>query len=266
MPPVRAAALVLLLLPVAALAQDGTAVGFGFSYLAGTDGQPVVTAVAPGGAAEAGGLAAGDSLVAVNGRSVTGAGVDVQGVLAAARDAASTAVVEVIRAGAPETLSLGTAPYDPAVLARLALDFLCVAGDCHNGRGVWAAPDGERYAGDFVGGRRHGDGRLSLSNGDFYVGTFRDGQFDGRGTYVWADGDLYVGEVRDGAPHGDGVRTEGDGGVYTGEFVGGHRHGAGTVRRADGTVWVGVWADGDGTWGTDHDALGRPVGDGPFAE
>ena len=39
----RLAPLVALLLPLAALAQDGLPVGFGFAYLGGTDGQPVVT-------------------------------------------------------------------------------------------------------------------------------------------------------------------------------------------------------------------------------
>ena len=238
----RLAPLVALLLPLAALAQDGLPVGFGFAYLGGTDGQPVVTAVAPGSGAEAGGLAAGDSLVTVDGQSVTGT-VDVQAVLVAARDAGPTATFEVVRDGAPRTLTLGTAPYDPAVLSRLAVVFLCVSGDCLDGQGEWAAPDGERYAGAFVGGRRHGDGRLALTNGDLYVGTFRDG-----------------------APHGDGVRTYDDGGVYTGEFVGGSRHGTGTFRRPDGTVWTGVWVDGEGVRGTHHAADGAPVSEGPFAD
>ena len=261
----RLAPLVAFLLPLAALAQDGLPVGFGFAYLGGTDGQPVVTAVAPDSGAEAGGLAAGDSLVTVDGQSVTGT-VDGQAVLVAARDAGPTATFEVVRDGAPRTLTLGTAPYDPAVLSRLAVVFLCVSGDCLDGQGEWAAPDGERYAGAFVGGRRHGDGRLALTNGDLYVGTFRDGLLDGRGTYIWADGDLYVGEVRDGAPHGDGVRTYDDGGVYTGEFVGGSRHGTGAFRRPDGTVWTGVWVDGEGVRGTHHAADGAPVSEGPFAD
>jgi hypothetical protein len=261
----RAAVLSLLLLPLPLHAQDGPPVGFGFSYLKGTDDRTVVTAVAPGGAAETAGLAAGDVLVAVNGEPVTGPAADVHGILLAARDAGAMAAFKVSRNGTALTLSLGTAPYDTALLTRLAAVFLCVSGDCIDGEGAWVAPDGERYAGAFVRGRRHGEGRLSLTNGDLYVGTFRDGTFDGRGTYVWADGSVYAGEVRAGAPHGHGVRTAPNG-VYSGEFVAGARHGTGTFRRSDGTFWQGTWVDDVGVGGTGHAPDGTPQTAGAFFE
>ena len=265
--PLGRAALLALLLASGARAQEGPAFGFGFAYRVGTDGQPVVSAVAPGSAAEAAGLAPGDSLLAAGEVALTG--LDAEGVgdaIDAARGDAPEVPFRIVREGLEATVRVGRAPYDPDGLLRASRVFYCAKGDCLDGRGVWRAPDGERYEGPFADGFRHGEGTLVLANGDLYVGTFRRGVIHGAGTYVWADGDLYAGDVREGRPHGRGVRTYGDGAVYTGKFADGLPHGTGTLRRPDGSYWTGTWEAGVGTDGTDHAPDGAVRGAGPYAE
>lgn len=47
----------------------------------------------------------------------------------------------------------------------------CIRGNCVNGYGTLAFPDGENYVGEFKYGKKHGNG-----------------------TYTWADGSKYIGE------------------------------------------------------------------------
>ena len=256
----------LLLLAAGARAQDG-AYGFGFAYWVVTDGQPVVSAVAPGGAAEAAGLAPGDSLLQADDEVLTGLTADGVGDAIDAARADDPAVTFVlVRDGRRRTLRIEQAPYEPGDLMRRSRTFYCQTGDCLDGVGVWRAPDGERYEGPFVDGWRHGEGTLALANGDLYVGSFVRGAIDGAGTYVWAEGEHYAGEIRSGRPHGRGVRAYPDGALYTGKFAGGVRHGVGTHRRADGSYWTGVWERGAGVRGADHAADGTVRGVGPFEE
>jgi hypothetical protein len=50
-------------------------------------------------------------------------------------------------------------------------------------------PNGERYEGSWVYGKRHGFGALTYADGDKYTGSWTDGKMNGQGTYVYADGD-----------------------------------------------------------------------------
>ena len=258
--------LALLLLAAGAHAQDG-AFGFGFAYWVVTDGQPVVSAVAPGGAAEAAGLVPGDSLLQADDEVLVGLTANEVGEaldVARADDPAVTFVL--VRDGEQRTIRIEQAPYDPGDVMRRSRTFYCRKGNCLDGVGVWQAPDGERYEGPFVDGWRHGEGTLVLANRDLYVGSFFRGAIDGVGTYVWADGGHYAGEIRNRRPEGRGLRVYADGALYTGKFADGLPHGGGTHRRADGSFWTGVWEDGAGVRGTDHATDGTVRGMGPFEE
>ena len=40
----------------------------------------------------------------------------------------------------------------------------------HDGFGVYLAPSGDRYVGQWMSGKKHGTGRYTFANGDFYDG------------------------------------------------------------------------------------------------
>lgn len=253
-----------LLLALGAQAQDRP-VGFGFAYLVPGDGRPVVTAVAPGGAAEAAGLVPGDTLLSVGGRSVTNLLSDqVRDVLVSARDGEFDAEVRLWRNGAEHVVTVGVAPYDPEPLTRASRRFFCESGDCIDGRGVWASPDGTRYEGTFRDGLRHGKGTYLLPDGGLYVGSFDRGIVSGRGAFFYPNGGHYAGDVADDMPHGFGVLEFANEQVYAGTFTRGQLHGWGTLRRPDGTYWTGRWIDDEGVEGTEHAADGTVVNTGPY--
>ena len=80
-----------------------------------------------------------------------------------------------------------------------------------------------RYAGDFVRGRKHGQGIKTWAHGDRYEGGFRDDRRHGGGCYVW------------------GPRSEWAGQQYVGGYVDDLREGIGTYSWPDGRSVRGIW-------------------------
>ncbi len=196
--------LLLVLTTSAAFAQDP--VGFGFLFHSDDRGWLVVTGVAPGGAAEAAGLESGDLLVTVAGDSVY-AGRSGLEQLRAARESLPAAF-RVARGRDTLGLALGVAPYSPAALLRASNAYLCLAGDCWNGAGLWRSPDGEWYDGTFREGLRDGAGVLTLADGRIHSGGYARGVFHGRGTYFWRDGSRWTGTFADDQPQPPGLYTD----------------------------------------------------------
>lgn len=101
------------------------------------------------------------------------------------------------------------------------------AGPCVNGlaegRGE-AEGATTRYAGDFVAGRRHGQGVQTWANGDRYEGAFVEDRREGQGEYVW------------------GRTSEWAGQRYRGEFRADQRNGQGSYHWPDGRMLSGRWA------------------------
>ena len=101
---------------------------------------------------------------------------------------------------------------------------VCISGNCWNGTGTFADPDGWTYVGEFLDGKKHGKGTSTCGSecepvemvGAKYVGDFRDGNAHGEGTRTLPDGEKYVGEWRDSVFHGEGTKTFADGTVKTG--------------------------------------------------
>jgi len=87
----------------------------------------------------------------------------------------------------------------------------CEQGDCANGPGRYAWPDGSNYAGDFVKGKFHGQGTYTWADGKQYVGEFRNDKRSGRGTFTWPNGASYRGEWENGKKVGYGIYTFPDG-------------------------------------------------------
>ncbi|BBM83717.1 protein kinase domain-containing protein [Candidatus Uabimicrobium amorphum] len=63
----------------------------------------------------------------------------------------------------------------------------------------------ENYTGQFVDGKRHGQGILIYRNGDKYSGNFANGLPDGQGVFIYKNGEQYIGQWKNGKRHGEGV-------------------------------------------------------------
>ena len=49
-----------------------------------------------------------------------------------------------------------------------------------------------QYEGEFIDGKRNGQGTNYFANGDIFYGIYRYGKKHGLGTYHWSDGLLYL--------------------------------------------------------------------------
>lgn len=160
----------------------------------------------------------------------------------------------------------------------------CLSGDCSNGSGVFAYPDGSRYEGIFREGKPNGNGNFFYPNNDKYFGSFknglrhgsgtllhfdgaqtagewREGEFvgkgitqqmgciegdcvNGAGTYIFRDGAKYVGSFKNKFPHGQGVVYYTNNERYEGNMSNGAFEGFGTLIMEDGTKVTGFWKEG----------------------
>lgn len=140
----------------------------------------------------------------------------------------------------------------------------CLSGDCKNGSGVFAYPDGSKYEGHFLNNKFDGDGTFYFANNDKYVGQFKENYPHGTGTRFHADGSVENGEWREGEFIGSsliesgkvgciqGDCTDGKGtyifkegsAKYVGDFKNAQPHGFGICTYANGDRYRGEWADG----------------------
>lgn len=113
----------------------------------------------------------------------------------------------------------GCKVLDPALQGRYE-------GACLNGlaQGLGEAVGATtRYRGDFVAGRKHGQGVQSWTSGDRYEGGFANDLREGVGEYVWGRGSEWAGQR------------------YKGEYRADLRHGQGSYRWPDGRQLSGRW-------------------------
>mmetsp|Transcript_53129 Transcript_53129/g.125546 ORF Transcript_53129/g.125546 Transcript_53129/m.125546 type:complete len:688 (-) Transcript_53129:460-2523(-) len=128
--------------------------------------------------------------------------------------------------------------------------------------------EGGIYAGEIVGGKRHGRGKQNYKNGDVYVGCFKDdkrsgigrltlsgdagtylGEWDenernGKGSWTYPNKDVYVGAWKDGKRSGEGRLVMSSGAWYKGEFKDDVYHGTGQMQFENKDMYEGQFAEG----------------------
>ena len=154
---------------------------------------------------------------------------------------------------------------EEVVIAEEEVQSGCLNGDCENGEGLFAYPDGSKYEGQFLEGKPDGWGTFTNPAGEKYVGTFRQGLRHGKGTLYFADSTYITGDWVEGEYMGNsqiepgrvgcivGDCTNGRGtyifkdGIakYVGDFRNGMPHGDGVIYYANGERYVGHWAEGN---------------------
>ena len=140
----------------------------------------------------------------------------------------------------------------------------CINGDCEDGQGTYAFPDGSKYDGQFASGKIHGYGTFFYANGDKYVGGFKGNVAHGKGTIFHADGAQTTGDWNDGEYIGSKIIESGRIGCiegdcangkgtyiyangeakYTGQFRNKMPHGQGSVVYSNGERFMGAWEKG----------------------
>jgi hypothetical protein len=140
----------------------------------------------------------------------------------------------------------------------------CLSGDCKNGPGIFAYPDGSKYEGNFLEAKYDGQGTFFFANGDKYVGDFKANFPDGKGTRFHKDGQSETGEWHEGEFIGSSLVVSGKVGCiqgdcengtgtyvykegsakYVGDFKNKTPHGKGNCTYANGDRYLGEWAEG----------------------
>lgn len=140
----------------------------------------------------------------------------------------------------------------------------CLEGNCVDGSGIFAYPDGSKYDGQFDKNKPNGWGTFFYPDKSRYVGTFKSGQPNGKGTLYQNDGNKLSGEWamgefrgsnlietgRTGCLEGDCKNGKGtyifkDGSAkYVGAFRSGLPDGNGVVFYANGERYLGGWEAG----------------------
>jgi hypothetical protein len=140
----------------------------------------------------------------------------------------------------------------------------CLTGDCKNGSGTLAYPDGSKYDGQFLSGKPDGWGTFYFANEEKYIGNFKEGYPNGIGTIYHIDSTKTIGTWKNGEFVGANLIENGQIGCidgncetgkgtyiyregaakYIGAFKNGKPDGAGTCTYANGDRYRGDWVGG----------------------
>jgi len=129
----------------------------------------------------------------------------------------------------------------------------CIKGNCQNGKGEKAWPNGDRYEGGWKNGTKNGLGNYTWSGGKMkYQGEYKDDLFDGQGNFTWTNGDTYQGGWKNDLKDGWGTYTYANGKIrYQGQYKEGLQDGQGTFTDTNGEKYKGGFKkdlkDGKGT-------------------
>jgi hypothetical protein len=139
--------------------------------------------------------------------------------------------------------------------------------------GAFTWSSGQRYEGEWNEDQPHGRGSMWFANGEHFEGEFVAGEPNGQGRMRFASGDRFTGPVLRGVPHGRGTYTWPNGQSLSGEWVDGKVRGSGVLRFANDDLYEGelmaglpngegriLFASGDSYSGTFKDGLASGSG------
>mmetsp|Transcript_21473 Transcript_21473/g.54843 ORF Transcript_21473/g.54843 Transcript_21473/m.54843 type:complete len:254 (-) Transcript_21473:112-873(-) len=159
------------------------------------------------------------------------------------------------------------APIAPGYVAKKASE----AGGGEDGQVSKAFPDGSKYDGQLVSGKKqgkangsgtytskhstyegewqndlkHGSAAEKWEDESTFNGSYFNGQKHGRGTFRWPEGSVYEGEFRNNNVEGEGVFTWHDGRKYRGQWIDNRMHGEGVYEWPD--------EDNGGNWSKQYE-------------
>ena len=111
-------------------------------------------------------------------------------------------------------------------------------------KGIYIYSSGDYYEGEFVNGKKEGEGKLIYSNGNIYEGSFLGGFPNGKGKLTQTDNDIYEGEWKNGKINGQGIRLHNNGDKYVGNHLNDVRSGKGLYLFINGDSYNGNWVNG----------------------
>lgn len=127
-----------------------------------------------------------------------------------------------------------------------------------SGQGRGVSSNGNKYVGAWLNDVFHGYGVLTFAAGDEYKGNFLNGLFSGKGLYTWLNGDKHEGLYSDGKSNGYGTYIYKNGRKYVGNFVDAKMEGQGVMYDSGGRVlYSGAWANGSAQPATVPDSANR---------
>ena len=111
-------------------------------------------------------------------------------------------------------------------------------------KGIYLTSNGEYYDGEFVNGKKEGEGKLIYVNGNQYQGSFLGGLPDGKGKLTQTNNDIYEGDWKNGKIMGQGERVYNNGDKYVGSLLNDIRNGKGLYLFINGDSYNGNWVNG----------------------
>lgn len=123
-----------------------------------------------------------------------------------------------------------------------------------HGMGKMDFANGNSYEGQFVEGKREGEGLLcDFGSGEVYQGLWKDGKYHKEGVITYKDDYMgrlrYVGGFKEGKKSGHGTCEYINNSYYKGEFQEDKYHGNGELRSENGNIFRGEFSNGFKTYG-----------------
>lgn len=165
--------------------------------------------------------------------------------------------------GVPLTTSGAPAQLDGKE-EQIAAQSSCILGNCKNGKGIFAYPDGSKYEGSFWDGQPDGQGVFYYANGDVYTGGFKKGYCHGEGVLkrskdtaligFWKEGEYIgthsgtqkkIGCIEGNCVDGYGTYIFKGGEKYSGDFKSNLPDGRGTIVYPNGDTYEGQLRRGE---------------------
>lgn len=125
----------------------------------------------------------------------------------------------------------------------VAPKYICISGNCIDGKGKLDYGKNQIYEGDFKNGMCEGTGIFIAENRVTYKGQFSKNLYHGKGLITFSDGRTYEGDWKNDKKNGEGIYKFASSAVYIGHFENDSRSGFGKMTYESGDVYEGNWID-----------------------